>query len=50
MTPTAALSRAIDAGLLLKRLPPGAVVERLPADVREALKRLTSDEARRMRP
>ena len=45
-----ALDRAIMAGFLSSAgRKPGAVVSRLPKDVRDALHKLTSDEARSMR-
>jgi hypothetical protein len=52
MTPTEALDYAITSSVVLPRSmnKPGAVVEKLPKDVREKLEALTSDDALKMRP
>ncbi len=52
MTPIDALQKTIESGWLLdcvKKLP-GTIVQRMPPDVREALVRLTSDDALNLRP
>lgn len=50
MTPIDALSKACEAAVLSSReQKPGVVVRALPKEMREALERLTPDDARSMR-
>lgn len=51
MTPLEALHEATTMALLSSApIKPGAVVSRLRGDVRDALQRLTSDDALKLRP
>ena len=50
MKPTEALEKAIDWAFLSSHpRKPGVVIQKLPKDVREALEKLTSDDALNMR-